>query len=83
MIPKCVPCPSVGSGLGDQVHGNPQVPGIGGGILDSPTPSHPATPLQVGIAWAAVGGGGCLGLLSLGLQGEHGIEVSVEPGWAF
>lgn len=82
MIHKCVPCPSVGSGLGDQVHGNPQIPGIGGRILDSATRCDPATPMQQVRWWLLeLLPGACLGFLPLGLQGEHGIEVSVEPGW--
>lgn len=41
------PCPFVvDSGLGDQVHGDPQIPGIGGGILGSPAPRVPVTSMQ-------------------------------------
>lgn len=46
LVSKCVSGPSAGTGLGDQVHGNPQVSGIRGGILGSATPCLPAAPMQ-------------------------------------
>lgn len=44
--PQICSWPFVGLGLGNQVHGNPQIPGIRGRFLGSATPCLPATPMQ-------------------------------------
>lgn len=46
LVPKYVSGSSAGAGLGDQVHGNPEVSGIRGGSLGSATPCLPAAPMQ-------------------------------------
>lgn len=65
------PIPVGDLGLGNQIHGDPQVPGIRGGDLGSPSSGLPATPVQ---QVSKSGFGCCLGMFDNPVSAPVGRE---------